>query len=501
MNFFTIMATLTYNDLSNNAEKEEVRLAGKELENMLYQYTLITNFHKIVLYNEQGHFFSSRIDFQPKLTEVTAIINTLDWLEKGREKFGKLIIIPPYDDPWSSGKKDRVFSVSRAIPGINEVLGFIEVQKLYSDIERILYVTDEEFIELSVFTEEGGELFGGSKTFENYIESVHTSKYSGLILTAHKDRRFILNNFYNSVRNLLLISIVIIVISISFIYIASVKLTKPVRELTSLIEQTELETLNEYVKISNSDSEFEKLGNSFLQLKSRLNSSIQKEIKTSALQQQARFDALQAQVNPHFLFNILNVISRMGLESNNEEICEVSNGIADMLRYSTSTISRNATIREEIDHIYNYLSLLKKRYEDKLQFSIELEEELMDITVPKITLQPLVENCINHGFNKNNRQMIISIKGWISHRLWYLEILDNGDGFSAKILNELKGRIDRIESKTPQERYMEGMKPGGLGLVNTFGRLSLYFNGKISINVSNRNDKSGAIIILSGEIS
>ncbi len=99
---------------------------------------------------------------------------------------------------------------------------------------------------------------------------------------------------------------------------------------------------------------------------------------------------LQAQVNPHFLYNVLNVLSSRGIVSGDEVICDICSSLAGMLRYSTDNINRQARLSEEIQYLKEYFYLLKSRYDYKLNYIIEIEETLNNEVIPKITLQQIV---------------------------------------------------------------------------------------------------------------
>ncbi len=109
------------------------------------------------------------------------------------------------------------------------------------------------------------------------------------------------------------------------------------------------------------------------------------------LQLQAQLDMLQAQVNPHFIYNTLNVISSRGILDDDEVICDICDDLAGMLRYSTDTEKKTATIRMELEYLRKYFSLMKYRYEYKLEYAIEMDPEIDEQWIPKLTVQQFVE--------------------------------------------------------------------------------------------------------------
>ena len=204
---------------------------------------------------------------------------------------------------------------------------------------------------------------------------------------------------------------------------------------------------------------------------------------------QAQLSALQAQINPHFIYNTLNIISAKSMESGNFDVIEICDQFAQLLRYSTDTRSRTAAMTEEIENTRNYLLLAKARYEDNLEYAIDVPENLGEITVPKLTLQPLVENAMIHGFNGKNVLRKLSVTGRIEDGYLILEIRDNGTGFAPETLQKLRTAIQEIESGTLSVES----SGGHIGLVNTCLRLHYYSQGKMHIAIRNDN---GAVITM-----
>ena len=177
------------------------------------------------------------------------------------------------------------------------------------------------------------------------------------------------------------------------------------------------------------------------------------------------------------------------MESGNYDVIEICDQFAGMLRYSTDTRSRTATMAEEIENVRNYLMLAKARYEDNLEFSIDVPENLNAVIVPKLTLQPLVENAITHGYDGINVLRKLSVTGKIRNNSLILEIRDNGKGFSDEMLKSLRARIREIE-----EGKVSIEESGShIGLVNTCLRLHYYSNGQMKVGIRNEN---GAVITL-----
>ena len=131
-----------------------------------------------------------------------------------------------------------------------------------------------------------------------------------------------------------------------------------------------------------------------------------------------------------------------------------------MLRYSTNMHEKTVTLEQELEHVANYLELMKLRYEHKLEYRIEVAQEALSTELPRLTLQPLVENAILHGYRNNSRVMKISISGCLDSGCLVLEIRDNGDGFNERVLDDVSAYARRISANEAQKDEKQGSGVG-----------------------------------------
>ena len=286
---------------------------------------------------------------------------------------------------------------------------------------------------------------------------------------------------------------------IILIVLISRRLTWSVRAMTKKVQQTPVEqvldndpeavrALSETVTRPH-DAELHSLEHVFNDMMLRLRDSAANEIVLREGALQAQFSALQSQINPHFVYNTLNIISAKSMETGNLEVIEICDRFAAMLRYSTDTRSRTATLAEEIENVRSYLYLAKSRYEDFLEFTIDIPEDLTGITIPKLTLQPIVENALTHGYNGQNMQRRLTILGWREAKNLVVEVSDNGTGFSPEVLSRLRVAFMDIESG----KLRTAGTDGHIGLANTYLRLYYYSQGTMRISIENRD---GAVVRL-----
>lgn len=478
---------------------------------MLFRLNVIT---------ESGFFTSSNVDM---VTNPSAKINNLEWLDQARTKKGEMLFLGPHRDPWGTEHR-TVISAIRQIRNPIIELGFIEAQLEYEKVEQIcklaepyhitiidsghlLFYTNRETEELQ---RADIEFLTDNKAMDSRINPVTGKRELTYVIESEltglkcivSQKISIVDMSIRSFWGIGIIGLILVVLmSAVIIYLFIKRMMKPLLELKSVLENTDLETLskNEEYAITHSDiNEINSLIRSFQRMNMRIKESLIRERNAYQMQMDARFDALQAQINPHFMHNMLNVIVNMTYENNAQEIPEVCNRLSENIRYSTSTKKQVATLREEVHFVENYLILMKRRFEDKLEYTMNVSNDFADqILVPKLALIPFVENAIYHPYYESQEGVIrlySEIGGDIGS--WYFRIQDNGNGFEngqiAALFEKMNDYLDTL-GKT----NLAGLEIGGLGIVNTYARLKLFFKGKAELEMMNA-ETGGAVVIIRG---
>ncbi|WP_094545881.1 sensor histidine kinase [Petroclostridium xylanilyticum] len=524
--FMSSMASIANLDRDNPENLVYINEGIQTIKGTLLSYSMDKNFYRVSVFNNKGDFLSSNFRTHNVSHNLLELIHGLGWTARADSSMGKVVILPPYADPWALSDNIKVFGLARSVQGPNGGMGYIEVQNPYRELEKIFAVPDQENIKVVAVTS-AGEIFYNSgitdSTLLDYYSKLPVevnkpvsvernlvtgkdeilartgSGYTGIKIILVQDKDALLKPLLFTGNITIIVGILVIIISFIYIYIFSKQLARPIRQLKQKMECIELGNLPEKIIIKSSNNEIEALNNAFQRLRERLNEAVSREIKSQSLQMQASFDSLQAQVNPHFIYNILNVLSNKGIVNGDDEICEICDSIAAMLRYSTSTLKRSATIGEELEHVRNYLLLMKKRFEHRLEFNIDVDPAICGQAIPKIVLQQIVENSINHGFEKLQKIMKIGIRGYVSDGWWYIEITDNGQGFDQKVLCELEERIKLMEKELFGVETHTGFAIGGMGIINTYARLALFYNGRFVFTLKN-TETGGAQVTIGGAV-
>ena len=510
-------------DLSNSRsqESEDIRILKNALV-IKIKAIYKDNIYRASVFNTRGDFFSSRL--YDDLDNAGSKIRSLPWLEEARKRNGTKYLLPPFMDIWSSREVKNVFSLVRIIRNPSNEVGFMEIEQDEEKLKEICDIKGENSLKILVVDDQGKPVYSNSDlnnlNIAYYSRIVKTNKtlsainavspggtkelisfehsdYTGWTVMAIQDKMELFGNLA-ALRNItMLIGIGIIFITLLFFYIFSKQLTSPLRHLRKTMEEINIDNLPENNPMTHENDEIQALNAAFQKMRTRLTQAIEHELQSRSLQTKAQFNALQAQINPHFLYNMLNVLANMGEEAEQDEIAATCRSLAKMLRYSTSSKKAHASVQEEKEHLSNYLSLMKKRFEHRLEYTIELDERMRDITIPKLTLQPLVENSISHGFENCSHTMKIDVIGTLAENTWQIVIKDNGSGFDPVVLKSIKDEIRRYSQVIYSSEQNIELSIGGMGLISSFTRLLLLYGKDTLFEVENLEGE-GASILLGG---
>lgn len=521
------LVTLSTVDSENKLAPSYIKEAEETIRLRLNSYYILKNFYRVLVYNTYGNVVASE---NYGLKKIDDLVSTKDilWLTEVQNKKGSPVLIGIHEDEWGIGEKEKLFSVVREVQGMS--MGYIEVQKNAWELEEI-FSTGKDEVDVVAVQTNGGILYSSikldKKSREYYSALANDSlgevkEYKNPI----NDETEIISSLYSedtkvtvllvenkevirqtlSFTTPMTVSVALLVLMASFLYIFILSgiLTKPMRQLRGQMERTGLETLENKIIYDKSNDEIAALSKAYQRVLKRLNDAIVKERERSMLQLQAQYDTLQAQVNPHFLYNVLNVISYRGVKNNDEVICNMCHDLASMLRYSTNNRERESKIADEIEHVDKYFYLLKQRYKHKMEYEIIIDKKIENQRIPKIVLQQIAENSITHGFDNIDEVMDIRINGWEEGGWWYISVCDNGQGFSVEVKNDLEKKMKEVkELLLNGERNIE-LEIGGMGLINTYARLLLLYEDNL-VFVLSSNEKGttvtiGALMKEKGEI-
>lgn len=215
---------------------------------------------------------------------------------------------------------------------------------------------------------------------------------------------------------------------------------------------------------------------------------MQENIDREVLAKNSQIRALQNQINAHFIYNVLETIKMMAEIDEEYAISDAVTALGKLLRYSMHWTQANVTVAEELEYIRNYVALINLRFDYTILLSLKLPPEVMEQEIPKMTLQPIVENAILHGVEELAEDSTVYLKGWVEGEDCVIEITDNGSGMNAEQVDKLKRKISgAIESS--------GGSGNGIGLKNVQDRITIAFGSPYGLDIVSQEGKFTKVIV------
>jgi two-component system sensor histidine kinase YesM len=281
------------------------------------------------------------------------------------------------------------------------------------------------------------------------------------------DARYITADTFKTQRFFTVVFVVSIVIILIFSIFMSHMLTKPVKLLFDACKRIESGDLSFRVAVR-TDDEMGQLGHTFNLVMDQINDNLEHELAGQKRQNELKLDVLRSQINPHFLYNTLNSIKFLANLQEIHNISSMCSALISLLKYNLSS-STLATLSEEVESVSNYVGIQKYRYGDIFEFKTEIAKETEHCAVSRFILQPLIENCLIHGFDGMESGGEITICSGISGDTLCLEVINNGRYMDSKTLDKVN-------------RGMEQDRPfSSIGINNIRERIRLQFGERATL--------------------
>ena len=268
-----------------------------------------------------------------------------------------------------------------------------------------------------------------------------------LLIVQAEPNNVIMTAIYQTLIIGILVALFAIVGAILFAVLFSSILSKPIIVLSEKMRQVTLKDYDATGKSGRYD-EIGLLEDSFDTMMIRNQELVTQEYQSKIEKRNAQIRALQAQINPHFMYNTLQVIGGMALKKSAPEIYAVTVALSDILRYSLNFSREMVPLREEIQYLQSFLKIQNERFAYRINLEIDIPEELMSLQIPKLILQPILENTFEHGLADKKGEWLISIHGAItSNGDLSLVVADNGMGIQSDRLAQIREELARGADK------------------------------------------------------
>ena len=286
-----------------------------------------------------------------------------------------------------------------------------------------------------------------------------------------------LNNIKTKLLVIFMIAFVLFIMTI-----ISSRITDPIKELEKSVNEIEAGNLETEVR-SGGSYEIQHLGNSIQNMARQIRRLMDDIVAEHESKRKSEFDTLQAQITPHFLYNTLDIIVWMIENENLTDAVRVVTALARFFRISLSRGKSIITVRDELEHVRNYLMIQHMRYKNKFTYTVEAEDEVLDLASLKLVLQPLVENAIYHGMEFMDGDGEIRIRAWRQDKDLFMSVSDNGLGMTREQVKRLFGDTD----------HMPSGRGSGIGVKNVHQRIRLYFGNDYGLEIQSEPDEGTTV--------
>lgn len=287
-------------------------------------------------------------------------------------------------------------------------------------------------------------------------------------------------------------STILIFSAVAFSVLAAWSLSKSIyTPIKKLHDVTTTITKNDLQALMTSDNvdEITELGMSFNIMIGKIKELLDSKIKEQENLKKAELRALQAQINPHFLYNTLDTIIWMAESKKTDQVVKIVSALSNFFRISLSKGRDWITIGEEVERIRSYLTIQKMRYRDILDFKINVEKDVADNTILKLILQPLVENALYHGIKNKRKGGTINVR---ARRLGEAEVLleveDDGIGFTPEKLAQLRAELNDDSGEIKSE--------SGFGIGNVNNRIRLYYGNPYGVSIRSEYKRGTCVTLV-----
>ena len=424
----------------------------------------------------------------------------LEWYRKAVENPGKVYLSSAHVQHVVEGERPWVITLSRAINNFHdkEEKGVLFVDLNYSVIRTLceessvgrkgyIFILDAEGN--IVYHPQQQQLYNELQT--EYIQEVKNCKSEYLELGEGEEARLytvsrsektgwtvvscsyiseLLKRSDQAQRIYLLIAVVLIIVTLIISKIVSRGITQPIQKLKqsmALVQEGDFQAGNVE---SDSNNEIGSLTETFNVMTRRIQELMEEIISEQKAKRKSELKALQSQINPHFLYNTLDSIIWMAEGKKNEEVVLMTASLARFLRQNISNEEEEILICQEMEYCKNYLTIQKMRYQDKLEFEIQMEPAIGNEKIIKLVLQPLIENAIYHGLKYKESKGFLLIKGYEQDGNILFEIQDNGVGMNEETMQHIF------------EKHTVNYRSNGVGVYNVQKRIQLTYGPEYGIS-------------------
>lgn len=504
---FDSMAFISLNLVSNQDFLKAARSLGKEpdllalqldyaqVERAVNTYAIIDSNYDVLFFNDEGCMVCSVDNNHGQNYTYRMGSETLEavaWLKDVRNNYGQTVLLSAQTE-LLPGYGGDFFALVRGVRNPGKLIGYLAVFTHRENLDYMLRAPESLGGALMILENDDKVIYAGSGFPQarcldgngafnlsalggDYIVAESADPASGIAVVITVPNHEVYRRSLKSLVPLIAQGLIMLLIMGVGTFIFGRRLSAPITALTEAIRQTTMENLNQSVHpdVFQRYREADYLFRQFTQMRVRLDEAMKREIAMQVLQMRERLHSLQAQINPHFLYNTLNIIGIMGEEAGSTDIYDACFRLSSIMRYSIA--DRNpitALVHEEIDNTRAYFELMKLRYVHRFEYAIETDPAVDRVEVPRLILQPFIENTFEHAYDNAHTVVRARVVTRLENGRWNILICDDGCGIPSDKLERIRSEIERgVDGVEDDARRREEK---GIGVCSTILRLKLFF--------------------------
>lgn len=307
-----------------------------------------------------------------------------------------------------------------------------------------------------------------------------SSKGESFLLLANKKKLW--QNNWRSISNIIVIGSLLITVLLLTLHRTFKRYFSQIEGIVSLTQRVAAGHLEDRINLDEVEDELYDLSKALNFMIGSMNDYIRENYQLEIQQRDAHMQALQSQINPHFLYNTLEYIRMYALSKQQKELAEVVYAFSSLLRNNT-TQEKTTTIKKELSFCEKYVYLYQMRYPDRVAYFFNVEPSLWEMEIPKFCIQPLVENYFVHGIDYTHNNNAISVKAYLEGNDVCILVMDNGKGMTPSRLKEVQENLTKEE---------EG---NSIGLRNVYFRLKHFFKDQLEMTIESQQGEGTEILI------
>lgn len=496
--------------LNSDFEEQDSRQLARE--HILDQFGTILDIRSditnLAIIGSNGRYILNRgeDEFNPNLD-----VKQKEWYKKAIERNGKIYISSSHVQNIVNGKYQWVVSLSRAIRDkqSNEMAGALLVDLNYNVINNLckkinlgykgyIFLLDEEgniiyhpkqqliynglINEKTLEVKECKESYFLTEGIDKKLYVISRSEKTGWTAVGVANVSELFVQKAQTQKLYIISTVVILLIAMLMSFLISRAITKPIKKLRDSMKEVEKGNFHEKVETYGSD-EIANLGKSYNIMIQTVEELMEARVKDQEQKRKSELRALQAQINPHFLYNTLDSIVWMAEEGKNQEVVTMTASLAKLFRQSISNEAEEVTLRQEIDYVRNYLVIQKMRYKEQLNYDIQVPESILNYYVIKLILQPLVENALYHGVKYKEGVGTILVDGYETESTVVLQVIDDGIG------------MDEDEMYHLFEKRKSTHKTNRVAIRNINNRIQLHYGKEFGLSFESKKGYGTKVMI------